>query len=179
LLEIGLNRNENASSIPSLLMWDTYFHKNVNITGFDIISDFEKYNGRNPNIKIMIGDQSKVSDLLKLTYKKYDIIIDDGWHASEHQQVTFKTLWSSVKPGGYFVIEDLHYQPIHENVTKTKTLFENWKNRNWITTEFITQDEMNNIRNDIESIEFYDSQSKNWGNATENAFVYIKKRLAE
>ena len=175
LLEIGLNRSENATSIPSLLMWDSYFHKNVNITGFDIIKDFENFNGKNPNINIIIGDQSKVSDLSKLKYKQYDLIIDDGWHASEHQQITFKTLWENVKPGGYFVIEDLHYQPIQESITKTKKLFENWKNENWIESEFVNKSDIDKIRNEIESIEFYDSQSKNWGDTVKNAFVYVKK----
>ena len=32
----------------------------------------------------------------------------------------------------YFIIEDLHYQPTTETCIKTKYLFENWKNNNWI-----------------------------------------------
>ena len=175
LLEIGLNRSEKATSIPSLLLWDTYFHKNINITGFDIITDFLNFNGKNENINIIIGDQSKVEDLSRLKFKQYDIIIDDGWHASEHQQVTFKTLWDNLKPNGYFIIEDLHYQPIYETTTKTKKLFENWKNGNWMESEFINRDEIDHIKDEIKSIDFYDSQSKNWGDSVKNAFVYIKK----
>ena len=36
-------------------------------------------------------------------------------------------------------------------------------------------DEVQNIKNEIESINFYDSQSKLWGDNVKNAFVYIKK----
>lgn len=173
LLEIGLNRS-NTNSIPSLMIWNDYFNKNVNITGFDIDPRFLNFN-TTKNINIKIGDQSNPADLLQLKRKNYDVIIDDGYHASMHQQITFKMLWQNIKPGGYFIIEDLHYQPTYENCIKTKHLFENWKNNNWIETEYINSDEIENIKPFIESIEFYDSQSKNWGDTVKNAFVYIKK----
>jgi hypothetical protein len=171
LLEIGLNHS-NTDTIPSLMMWNDYFNKHITLTGFDINSKFSIFNKN--NINIVIGDQSNENDLSKLT-KKYDIIIDDGYHASKHQQITFKTLWSNIKPGGYFIIEDLHYQPNIETCIKTKTLFENWKNNNWIETEYINYDEIQKIKSDIESVNFYDSASTLWGDSVKNAFVYIKK----
>ena len=174
LLEIGLNRDKNLS-IPSLMIWNDYFSKNVNITGFDIIPDFLKFNGLHNNIKICIGDQSNKTDLYQLKDKKYNVIIDDGYHASKHQQISFLTLWENVKPGGFYIIEDLHYQPEAETCLKTKFLFENWKQNNWISTEFITETEVNNIKPTIESIGFYDSRSKLWGNSVKNALVYVKK----
>ena len=174
LLEIGLNR-VNTKSVPSLMVWNDFFNKNINITGFDINNCF--LNFKSENIDIKIGDQSNEYDLLQLKNKNYDIIIDDGYHMSKHQQITFKTLWSNIKPGGYFIIEDLHYQPEEECVIKTKTLFENWQNGNWIETEYINYVEIQQIKNDIESINFYDSQSTFWGDSVKNAFVYIKKRI--
>jgi hypothetical protein len=175
LLEIGLMIPNAQESIPSLMMWNDYFNNNINITGFDIDPKFLKFN-EGKNIDVKIGDQSKPHDLQQLKDKNYDVIIDDGWHASEHQQITFKTLWENVKPGGYFIIEDLHYQPIDETCTKTRELFENWKNGNWIATEHITPEETQSLKQDIESINFYDSQSTRWGDTVKNAFVYIKKR---
>lgn len=172
LLEIGLNR-DNTTSIPSLMIWNDYFNKNINITGFDIDSDFLKF--KDKNIDIKIGDQSNETHLSQLKNKKYDIIIDDGCQASKHQQITFKNLWANLKPGGYFIIENLHYQPTPETCIKTKTLFENWKNNNWIETEYINIYEIQEIKEDIESIHFYDSKSIKWGDSVKNAFVYIKK----
>ena len=174
-LEIGLNR-DNTSSIPSLILWNKYFNKNINITGFDIQPDFLKFNSLYDNINIVIGDQSNVTHLQQLQNKQYDIIIDDGYHASKHQQITFKTLWSNVKSGGYFIIEDLHYQPTPETCIKTRNLLENWKNNNWISSEYISNEEIQKIKPEIESINFYDSQSKLWGNNAKNAFVYLKKK---
>jgi hypothetical protein len=175
LLEIGLNR-DNYFDIPSLLMWNEYFNGNINITGFDIEEAFLQFNSKYNNINIVIGDQSNELDLQKLKDKKYDIIIDDGYHASKHQQISFKTLWDSVKSNGYYIIEDLHYQPIAENCIKTKTLFEQWKNNNWIECDYITASEIESIKKDIESINFYDSKSTLWGDSTKNALVYIKKK---
>jgi hypothetical protein len=175
LLEIGLNR-DNTENIPSLMIWNDYFYKNINITGFDIYSEFSKFNLLYDNINIFIGDQSNEDDLLQLKYKKYDMIIDDGYHGSKHQQISFKTLWSSLKSNGYYIIEDLHYQPELETCIKTKTLFENWKNGNYHSSEYINDVEIERIKNEIESIDFYDSKSKLWGDAVKNAFVYIKKK---
>ena len=155
------------------MIWNDYFNKNINIIGFDINSNFLKF--KNENIDIKIGDQSNETELLQLKNKKYDIIIDDGYHASKHQQISFKSLWTNVKPGGYYIIEDLHYQPINEDCTKTKHLFENWKNNNWIETEYINFNEIEKIKLEIEYIDFYDSKSTRWGDFVKNAFVYIKK----
>jgi hypothetical protein len=157
-------------------MWNEYFNGNINITGFDIEEAFLQFNSKYNNINIVIGDQSNELDLQKLKDKKYDIIIDDGYHASKHQQISFKTLWDSVKSNGYYIIEDLHYQPIAENCIKTKTLFEQWKNNNWIECDYITASEIESIKKDIESINFYDSKSTLWGDSTKNALVYIKKK---
>ena len=174
LLEIGLNCN-NTDTIPSLLMWNDYFYTNINITGFDINPNFHKFNKQYNNIKIYIGDQSNKDDLQQLKHKEYDIIIDDGYHASKHQQISFKTLWSSVKSGGYYIIENLHYQPEKETCILTRILFQLWQNSYWFTSEFINKQDIDLIKPQIKSIKFYDSKSKSWGDNTRNAFVYIEK----
>lgn len=174
LLEIGLNRDD-ANSIPSLMMWNDYFNKNITLTGLDINPNFLRFNSSYDNIEIRIGDQSKEEDLQQLKTKTYDIIIDDGYHASKHQQISFKTLWSSVKSGGYYIIEDLHYQPESETCVKTKYLLEQWRNGNWIESEYINNDEIEKMKVEIENIGFYDSQSKLWGDKVVNALAYIKK----
>jgi len=176
LLEIGLSR-DGTESMPSLMMWNDYFCGNINITGFDIRRDFLKFNGAHPNIRIFCGDQSIIGELNQLKYKTYDIIIDDGWHASKHQQISLKTLWASLNPGGYYIIENLHFQPIDESGLKTKQLFENWKSGVWITTEWIGLMDICAIAPEIESIQFSDSNSNNFDKSIlKHAFVFIKKK---
>ena len=50
----------------------------------------------------------------------FDVIVDDGSHASFHQQLTLTTLLPAVKPGGLFIIEDLQWQPATYEATLPK-----------------------------------------------------------
>jgi len=174
ILEIGLNR-DNTKSIPSLIMWKDYIPE-CNITGFDINRDFINFKNKYNNIDIKIGDQSNPNDLLQLKSSKYHLIIDDGYHASKHQQITFKTMWDNLEVGGYYVIEDLHFQPTPETCIKTRELFEKWLVKDYIITEYISRDEVQSIIPTIQSIEFYDSRSKRWTNL-KNSFVCIRKGI--
>jgi hypothetical protein len=113
ILEIGLARRTDRKSLgvtcPSLSIWLEYF-PDARVYGFDI-DDFTGVNL--PRTEIFRGDQGKVEDLLAVVSccPSFDIIIDDGSHASYHQQVTLKTLFPYVKSGGLYVIEDLLWQP--------------------------------------------------------------------
>ena len=113
MLEIGLARRGQRGSAnmscPSLNMWVDYFPK-ANIFGLDI-DDFTSV--KLDRARIYCGDQGNPADLLKPVEacSEFDIIIDDGSHASYHQQITLKTLFPYLKKGGLYIIEDLHWQP--------------------------------------------------------------------
>jgi hypothetical protein len=128
------------------------------------------------NIRILIGDQANPHDLKQLQDRKYHLIIDDAYHASKHQQITFKTLWNNVESGGFFIIEDLHYQPEPEPPTcvKTRVMFEAWAKGNYITTEWISADDITDIVKTLKSIDFYDSRTKLWNNP-QHAMVILQK----
>jgi hypothetical protein len=179
LLEIGLNRT-NQNDIPSLKLWNDYFNKNINIYGFDICTDFLKFNGKYDNIKIYAGDQGDHNDLAQLKENKYLIIINDGSHMSKHQQISFKNLWPQVESGGVYIIEDLHYQPMIDiKKNDTKELFLSWAKNDYKTTDYIDSCETTAIIKDISKIEFYNSESKNkaWTHdSLLNAFVVIYKK---
>lgn len=89
-------------------MWLDYFPK-AKVYGFDI-DDFSRV--RLPRTQIFRGDQGSVEDLLKIIGQcpKFDIIIDDGSHASYHQQLSLKILFPHLASNGLYVIEDLHWQ---------------------------------------------------------------------
>ncbi len=64
-----------------------------------------------PNTQIHICDQSdrnQLETMASKTFNSYDIIIDDGGHMMHQQQITLATMFKYLKPGGVFVIEDLH-----------------------------------------------------------------------
>lgn len=53
---------------------------------------------------------------LAQTSGPFDVIIDDGSHVGEHQWTSFRALIDHVKPGGWYVLEDLStsYSPLFE-----------------------------------------------------------------
>jgi hypothetical protein len=123
VLEIGLlhiaggweepdKRNQGAASAgsaPSLHMWLDYF-PNGEIFGFDL-NDFSRL--RLPRCRIFQGDMGNRDDLARLLAESgggFDIIVEDGSHASHHQQIALARLFPAVRPGGYYAIEDLGFQ---------------------------------------------------------------------
>jgi hypothetical protein len=124
LLEIGLLHPRDAASphggggegcavarrAPSLAMWSAYFPK-AQIFGFDI-GDFSRV--AIERCTILRGDMGSRDDLRRLLRDSggaFDIVIDDGSHASHHQQIALATLFPAVASGGVYIVEDLDHQP--------------------------------------------------------------------
>jgi hypothetical protein len=117
LLEIGLAIGgpdgggpiERRAGAPSIAMWLEYF-PHAEIYGFDI-SDFSHI--RHPRFRFIRGDLGSREDLARLAavVPQFDIIIDDGSHASFHQQLALNCLFGRLALGGLYVIESLHWQP--------------------------------------------------------------------
>jgi len=111
--EVGGAIDRQAIS-PSVQMWLDYFPQ-AHIYGFDIC-DFSHM--KNERFTFIRGDSGSVQDMRRLSNSAscFDIIIDDGSHASFHQQNAFKHLFHKLNPGGIYIIEDLQWQsPTYEN----------------------------------------------------------------
>jgi hypothetical protein len=52
------------------------------------------------------GDASAMESLAR-EVGSLDLVVDDGSHIADHQIVSFRALWPSIKPGGFYAIEDL------------------------------------------------------------------------
>eukprot|EP00026_Physarum_polycephalum_P010941 Phypoly_transcript_11128.p1 GENE.Phypoly_transcript_11128~~Phypoly_transcript_11128.p1 ORF type:complete len:287 (-),score=36.80 Phypoly_transcript_11128:254-1114(-) len=62
-------------------------------------------------VNIYVGDQSSRKFLQEVITKSggnFDMIIDDGGHTMEQQRTSVEELFSAVKPGGFYAIEDMH-----------------------------------------------------------------------
>lgn len=105
LLEIGVREGW------SHLTWNEYF-KNGKIYGIENFASpvFEKNKKRYDfkDIEIFIGDQEDEYFLQTLPIDHLDIIIDDGGHRMSQQQISLGMLVKKLKPGGMYIIEDLH-----------------------------------------------------------------------
>lgn len=93
---------------PSAAMWQAYFPQ-ARIFGFDI-SDFAHL--ESPRFTFVRGDSGEAADLRRLAAagEGFDVIIDDGSRASYHQQLALRILFPCLRPGGLYIIEDLHWQ---------------------------------------------------------------------
>lgn len=119
LLEIGIGvsgenwdakivHGGNSEGGASLKMWQDYFPK-AEIYALDInpASKFE-----NVRVKTFVVDQGSRSELEDFKRQigniQFDLIIDDGSHRGDHQQISLELLWPILKSGGLYVIEDLN-----------------------------------------------------------------------
>jgi len=109
--DVRSNMGVNGRPGASLYGWSEYF-PNALVYGADIDSRVLFETGR---IKTFECDQSnpiKVKDMWNnetLKNLEFDIIIEDGWHAYTAQICFFENSIHKLKPGGYYVIEDVKH----------------------------------------------------------------------
>ena len=115
LLEIGVGGYGDPSmGGHSLRAWKEYL-PNSQIIGLDY---FDKSPLQEDRIRIYTGSQADPVSIasIVLDYPDgFDVVIDDGSHRNEHVISTFYMLWQFIKPGGWYIIEDLQtsYWPNH------------------------------------------------------------------
>jgi hypothetical protein len=120
VLEIGIGNKPLMSSLvgneykpgASLYVWRDYF-PNAIINGCDILNEvlFDDH-----RIKTFLIDQSSRESLETLVQSTFDIIIDDGSHVPEHMKLSYEVLWPTIRPGGFYIIEDIKQIELEEFV---------------------------------------------------------------
>ena len=101
-LEIGVYRG------GSIGMWQNFFSPDSELFFLDIDPNCKEH--EKGNAKVLIGDQTDYSFLQSVAdqYGPFDVVIDDGGHTMEQQTVSLQVLFSAVKDGGIYWIEDTH-----------------------------------------------------------------------
>lgn len=100
VLEIGVL---NGSS---LAMWSEYFTSG-RIVAIDVEPSAKRFEtGR---ARVEIADQGDIADLVRVAtqYGPFDLVLDDGSHFWDHQITSFRYLLPFVKPGRFYILEDL------------------------------------------------------------------------
>jgi hypothetical protein len=173
LLEIGLRHpsERRNRAIPSLRMWRDYF-RNARLIGFDI-DDFS--DASLTNCQIVCGDMGSRADLSRLfQLGPFDIVIEDGSHASIHQQIALGTLFPRVASGGFYFIEDLNWQPAsleRPDVPKTRDILR----RGRLDFAPLTSDERAFLASHAQSIELFDTQDE-YNRDRSDALGLIRRR---
>jgi hypothetical protein len=93
----------------SLRMWRDYFPRG-NINGIDISPAAAQHEDKRNRIRVFIGSQEDTAFLTKVIDEtgRPDVVIDDGSHLAQHQINSLLALWPLVKPGGWYIVEDIH-----------------------------------------------------------------------
>lgn len=88
----------------SMKTWRDFLHVESTIVGVDI-EDKEMI----PGVHFRKADATtlQVTEVAD-EFAPFDFIIDDGSHLSPDVIATFILLWNRVRPGGYYIVEDLH-----------------------------------------------------------------------
>jgi len=134
-LEIGIDQG------APILAWKDYF-ENATIYGIDLaIPDAVK---DVPRVQYAIADQSKADQLRTVVNQwgnpMFDGILDDGGHTVKQQRVSIETLWAFVKPGGWYIVEDLH-----TNIRALYRIHPHLRGGNWIDESPTMHEKIMNI----------------------------------
>ncbi len=101
IFEIGIE------SGASLQLWERYFPKAF-IYGIDIVDKSHLDSKRIHTFVADQADRNQLKGFIRAYGNAYDIILDDGGHAMDQQQISLGFLFPYVKPGGFYIIEDVH-----------------------------------------------------------------------
>tara|TARA_R110002012_G_scaffold243489_1_gene418056 strand:- start:41 stop:700 length:660 start_codon:yes stop_codon:yes gene_type:complete len=158
ILEVGIF---NGSSVK---MWRDFFI-NSTIYCCDIIPQYFQPLQNEPRIISFQTDQSN-RNILKESISnlsvKFDIIIDDGSHKMDHQQLTLGILFPYLKSNGYYILEDLHtsLNPKYTNPfggydNSTLNMFKVYEDTSKWNSKFITLDEKKYLDSHTRSVDVY------------------------
>lgn len=118
LLEIGLGvagdrweakivhgRNSGGASVK---MWRDYFPE-AQVTGLDVNDGSFLDDDRTSTFVVDQGSRAELQAFLDAhPDPHFDVIIDDGSHRADHQQISLETLFPALRSGGLYFIEDLN-----------------------------------------------------------------------
>jgi hypothetical protein len=166
ILEIGIWNGE------SLKTWSEYFPKST-VYAIDI-EDKKQYNSN--RIKTDICDQTDVVSLMYMFRNiNFDLIIDDGGHKMNQQQLSL-ILTKRLTEKGIYIIEDLHtsnmagYRDNKPFETSTLHVLNEWFNTNRFDFPYLNKELNDYLTDNIESVDLF------FNNSGQSITSLLKKR---
>lgn len=164
IFEIGIF---NGGSLRTLK--DYFIKSNIYAIDFDKSRCFQE-----ERIATQCGDQTNIRFMSNVFPGiEFDIIIDDGGHTMQQQQVSLEVLIPRLKPKGIYIVEDLHtsyeYGYTAPNNSTTLFLLENIKNIDPNRHNFYIKN-IKSIQDSIQSCDIFFTNNK-----TSVTSVIIKK----
>jgi hypothetical protein len=163
ILEIGIDQGHSHH------MWHEYF-PNAEIIGWDIVSK-EHLAADYPRFSSYIVDQADRNQMQSWIDEhggNFDIIIDDGGHTMEQQQISIGFLWKYLNRDGIYICEDLHTslnnnpyefaggQCREDFSNSSLEMFRRIQENKEVRSEYLTADEIEFCQSSVESCEIID-----------------------
>ena len=103
----GIARGRNGTGGASMRTWSEYFPA-AHVYGLDINPAGFLDTDRVHTYVVDQGDPAALDRFLATVGDTlFDVVVDDGSHRPDHQQITLGRLFPRVRPGGLYFIEDL------------------------------------------------------------------------
>ena len=160
ILEIGIAKGDGLASFY-------FYFPNSKLIGVDNNPFRIRYKSKRiRHMYVDISSKEIMQNLNNHLNKKFDIIFEDCSHLLVDQIKCFSENFKNLKNGGMYIIEDLNFPEIHEmfNPTKEsnnlKKILKQIQSNEKISTNYMDIDEIEYIKNNIESIKFYKCKNK-------------------
>ncbi len=156
-VEIGVHNG------GSLEIWRNYFTKGSKIIGIDINHECKKFEDKNRNIEIYIGNQSDENFWRDFFEKvgQVDVILDDGGHTNLNQIITTANVIKNIRDDGVLLVEDVHTSYMKHYNSNLNQSFINFSKKIIDDINFKNQKKLGQFKyslNDyIHSVQFYES----------------------
>ena len=177
MLELCVYKGASTAS------FNKYFRKSF-ITVIDINKKIFKYFSK--RVKFLKASYLNNSFLKKFTKKKkefFDVVIDDGDHSKSHILKNLKNFVLTVKPGGYYVIEDLGFQEnfAHKNDLKDElsviSVLKRFEEKKIFKSKIFSLQDQIDLMKIIDEIKIYKGKMKKNGLLVSIiAFIKVKRK---
>lgn len=142
-------------------------------------------------IKCFTADQRSYSQLQEafqyFKCQEFDYIVDDGQHFQEHQQKSLAILFKHIKPGGYYIIEDVadrkelkkgaYWGQKEKDLSdSTDLVFSYYIETGVLNSPYMTEEEMKYIENNMEDIHMFDCCGRNNSPITGTSKLLVIKK---
>ena len=180
ILEIGSAKGDGVASFY-------FYFPNANLIAADNNPFRNCYKSKRiRNIYLDISSKKVLSNFSHFLSKKFDLIIEDCSHQLIHQILCFSENFKNLKKSGTYIVEDLNFPEIHEMYNPTneslnlKKILLKIQNKEQIVSNYIGDNEISYLKNNIESIKFYKCKNKNnyliSGLCDYSEIAFIKKK---
>lgn len=181
ICELGLNRDPDLCTAPSIDMWRKYLGVSTSIIGVDFDDRFMDHVNQPDHITFFVhidtGDAYSLNEFTKSDYVNngIDILVDDASHMAKHQQIAFRHLWDKIKPGGVYIIEDMHVV-FDDNDTRpeTRDLALAWQKGIPATSSHLDESFVKRMLGETSNIFVFNTQSSRWSDRPESVLVVSK-----